>query len=113
MTGELNRPQWTTPSPPHGGTSMPARLVKGSRVAGGIVGGLAGHGLVLALNLTPGAFDRGALALLPIYVLFCLFCGIVLVVKGNRSLGIGLLIGLGAGVVGRIVLVLLLTGIRA
>lgn len=95
---------WTVPpSPPSPGGDRP---IRGSRVALGIGLALLGHLVTIALAIPSftGADEHGlwlGVALVGQALLFiaCLVIGIVLIVRGDRGIGIGLLIGWAVGII--------------
>ena len=95
---------WTvpTPPPPPGGD----RPIRGSRVALGIGLALLGHLITVALAIpsftTPdeyGLWLGAALTGQAVLFVACLVLGIVLIVRGDRGIGLGLLIGWAVGII--------------
>jgi hypothetical protein len=104
MTGPVFSPQWTTPRPPKG---VDGRPVRGWRVTAGIVTAILGHLVTLVAGWLVGRFVGSLLPLLTVGALVfggCVGGGIALIVRGDRGLGIGLI----AGWVGTIAVVMLL-----
>jgi hypothetical protein len=100
-------PQWTTPAPPPGNGGQRFRA---GRVWAGIGLAILGHlliiGLAVGLGLAGGGLGQSAnwlvLGLVAQALLFvaCLTFGIVLMVRGEKGIGLGLVIGWAAGVIG-------------
>ena len=106
-------PGWTTPpAPPQAGQ----RLIRGRRVALGIGLALAAHAvpILMIIGMVALSADQGDavgtvividLILEGLIFLGCVVIGIVLIVRSDRGVGVGLLIGWAVGV-----LVLPITG---
>jgi hypothetical protein len=94
-------PQWTVPQPPPSG----GRPIRGGKVAAGIGLAIGGHLVTIAVAvlgiLATNAAAWLVVALVLQVVLFaaCLTIGIVWIVKRDRGLGLGLLIGWAVGVI--------------
>ncbi|MEV0566941.1 hypothetical protein [Dactylosporangium sp. NPDC050588] len=101
-------PNWTVPTPPPGGE----RPIRGRKVAAGLGIAAAAQVLVIIIGVVVtiafGASDNSENALLGVYlemllqvVLFvaCLVVGIVWIVRRDRGLGIGILIGWAVSVI--------------
>lgn len=95
---------WTVPPPPPspGGD----RPIRGSRVTLGIGLALLGHLVTVALAIPSftssdehGLWLGAALIGQAVLFLVCLVLGIVLTVRGDRGIGIGLLIGWAVGII--------------
>ena len=90
------------PDEPAGETAAPnPRPIRASRVWIGIGLALLGHILAVAIGIALSATGFGFLLLLPELLLFvaALVFGIVQLVQGDRGIGVGLLVGWGAGTV--------------
>ncbi|MGI5178419.1 hypothetical protein ACQEVZ_19000 [Dactylosporangium sp. CA-152071] len=101
-------PNWTVPTPPPDGE----RPIRGRKVAAGLGIAAAAQVLVIIIGVVVtiafGASDNSENALLGVYlemllqvVLFvaCLVVGIVWIVRRDRGLGIGILIGWAVSVI--------------
>ncbi|MFF5226544.1 hypothetical protein [Dactylosporangium sp. NPDC000521] len=101
-------PNWTVPTPPPDGD----RPIRGRKVAAGLGIAAAAQVLVIIIGVVVtiafGASDNSENALLGVYlemllqvVLFvaCLVVGIVWIVRRDRGLGIGILIGWAVSVI--------------
>ncbi|GAA1545824.1 hypothetical protein GCM10009827_077410 [Dactylosporangium maewongense] len=101
-------PNWTVPTPPPDGE----RPIRGRKVAAGLGIAAAAQVLVIIIGVVVtiafGASDNSQNALLGVYlemllqvVLFvaCLVVGIVWIVRRDRGLGIGILIGWAVSVI--------------
>ncbi|MEV4131296.1 hypothetical protein AB0J72_03940 [Dactylosporangium sp. NPDC049742] len=101
-------PNWTVPTPPPDGD----RPIRGRKVAAGLGIAAAAQVLVIIIGVVVtiafGASDKSENALLGVYlemllqvVLFvaCLVVGIVWIVRRDRGLGIGILIGWAVSVI--------------
>jgi hypothetical protein len=103
MTQPPEWPGYISPPPPPG-----PRPVRGARVALGIGIALGAHLLTIGLGVAVGALARASdqvtPALITLFVaqllvfIGCLVAGILLIVRSDRGMGIGLLIGWALGV---------------
>jgi hypothetical protein len=96
-------PQWTVPQPPPSGD----RPIRGGKIAAGIGLAMLGHLITIgigvlavigAANASIGWLYLGLGAQVALFVA-CLTVGIVWIVKRDRGLGIGLLVGWAVGVI--------------
>lgn len=97
-------PGYMTPPPPPG-----QRPIRGARIALGIGIALGAHLLTIGLGVGVGAIAAGSDPVTPAVItlfatqvlvfLGCLVAGILLIVRSDRGLGIGLLIGWAVGVI--------------
>jgi hypothetical protein len=99
-------PQWTTPPPPGPPPGSGAGPLRARRVWGGIGLAMLGHVLTIVVPLAmiglgiaaDGWTIAGVLGQLILF-LACLTVGISLMVRKERGIGLGLLIGWGVGVI--------------
>jgi hypothetical protein len=109
VTGPTDRfgPDWTTPPPPRVPFPPGARPpIRGRRVALGVALAIAGHlltvGIAVLFVRSGGAgaawLSAGLIAQALLFIA-CLVIGIVLISRGDRGLGIGLIIGWAVGVI--------------
>ena len=93
---------WTVPPPPPGN-----RPIRGWRVTGGIAIAFVGHLITVALAV-PALTGSGnqsmnwvvaALVVQAVLFVACLTIGIVLMVRNDRGLGLGLIIGWALGII--------------
>jgi hypothetical protein len=96
-------PQWTVPPPPPG---QPTARLKAGRVWGGIGIAMAGHVATILIAIGLVAVDPRTgfglvlgLVLQVLLFIACLTVGIVLIVRQERGIGLGLLIGWAVGVI--------------
>jgi hypothetical protein len=89
-------PQWTTPRPPGEAEGRP---IRGWRVTAGIGLAMLGHAVIAAVAVLVSVRShspQGATIVLPaeaVLLAVCLTLGVVLLVRGDRGLGLGLIVG--------------------
>lgn len=95
---------WTTPKPPEV-PSVRHRPIRGRRVALGVTLALLGHLLTVGLGFTAAQFDSRpdwlTLWVLAQGVLLigCVIAGVLLLTRGDRGIGLGVLVGWAGGAV--------------
>lgn len=112
MTQPPFGPGWTAPPPPPMRYGGPDRPIRGARVAAGIGLAILGHLLTIGLTVLVAFLEaRGGLAngdawfllvgMASQVLLFvgCIVLGILQIVRGDRGIGVGVLIGWAVGVI--------------
>ncbi len=96
---------WTTPPPPHVPGTREERPIRGRRVGLGVFLAVLGHLVTVGLGFAVAQLKSGPDWLLvwvlgqAVLVVGCVIAGTLLLVRGDRGVGLGVFIGWGAGIV--------------
>jgi hypothetical protein len=96
---------WTTPPPPQVPGAREERPIRGRRVGLGVFLAMLGHLVTVGLGFAVAQLRSGPDWLLvwalgqAVLVVGCVVAGTLLLVRGDRGVGLGVFIGWGAGIV--------------